>query len=87
MPSNSSCAPPTALRAAIIRQFSFACRGNKLPQRLTADGRIKLTLPDGKSEEREVKAGQSVWNQAGKHLHKNLTDKPFEVVLIEMKSK
>lgn len=51
------------------------------------DGRIKFTLPDGKSEEREVKAGQSVWNVAGKHLPENLTDKPFEVVLIEMKSK
>jgi quercetin dioxygenase-like cupin family protein len=51
------------------------------------DGHIKFTLPDGKSQEREVKAGQSVWNMAGKHLPENLTDKPFEVVLIEMKSK
>ncbi len=52
-----------------------------------ADGRIKFTLPDGKSEERDVKAGQSVWNLAGKHLPENLGDRPFEVVLIEMKSK
>ena len=51
------------------------------------DGRIKFTLPDGKSEERDVKAGQSVWNLAGKHLPENLGDRPFEVVLIEMKTK
>jgi quercetin dioxygenase-like cupin family protein len=51
------------------------------------DGRIKFTRPDGQSEERDVKAGQSVWNPAGKHLPENLGDKPFEVVLIEMKAK
>ena len=51
------------------------------------DGRIKFTLPDGKSEERDVKAGQSVWNPAGKHLPENLGDRPFEVVLIEMRAK
>jgi len=51
------------------------------------DGRIKFSLPDGKSEERDVKAGQSVWNPAGKHQPENLGDRPFEVVLIEMKTK
>ncbi len=51
------------------------------------DGRIKFTLPDGKSEERDVKAGQSVWDIAGKHQPENLSDRPFEVVLIEMKTK
>jgi quercetin dioxygenase-like cupin family protein len=51
------------------------------------DGRIKFTRPDGQSEDRDVKAGQSVWNPAGKHLPENLGDKPFEVVLIEMKAK
>jgi quercetin dioxygenase-like cupin family protein len=54
---------------------------------LLTDGRIKFTLPDGKSEERDVKAGQSVWNIAGKHQPENLGDRPFEVVLIEMKTK
>ena len=51
------------------------------------DGRIKFTRPDGQSEERDVKAGQSVWNIAGKHQPENLGDRPFEVVLIEMKTK
>jgi quercetin dioxygenase-like cupin family protein len=51
------------------------------------DGKIKFTLADGTSQERDVKVGQSVWNPAGKHLPENMGDKPFEVVLIEMKSK
>jgi hypothetical protein len=34
-----------------------------------------------------VKAGQSVWNLAGKHQPENLGDRPFEVVPIEMKTK
>ncbi len=49
------------------------------------DGQIKFNLPDGKSQEVSVKAGQSQWNPAGKHLPENVGDKPFEVVLIEMK--
>jgi quercetin dioxygenase-like cupin family protein len=49
------------------------------------DGKIKFTLADGTSQERDVKVGQSVWNPAGKHLPENMGDKPFEVVLIEMK--
>jgi quercetin dioxygenase-like cupin family protein len=51
------------------------------------DGQIKFTLPDGKSQEVSVKAGQSQWSPAGKHLPENIGDKPFEVVLIELKSK
>jgi len=50
-----------------------------------ADGRIKFTLPDGKAQEVDVKAGQSAWNPAGKHLPENMGDKPFEVVLVELK--
>ena len=52
-----------------------------------ADGQVRFTLPDGKSQEVAVKAGQSTWTPAGKHLPENLGDKPFEVVLIEMKAK
>lgn len=49
------------------------------------DGQIKFSLPDGKSQEVSVKAGQSQWTPAGKHLPENISDKPFEVVLIELK--
>jgi quercetin dioxygenase-like cupin family protein len=49
------------------------------------DGAIKFNTPDGKSEVRNVKAGQSAWTPAGKHLPENVGDKPFEVILIELK--
>jgi quercetin dioxygenase-like cupin family protein len=49
------------------------------------DGQVKFSLPDGKTQEVSVKAGQSNWNPAGKHLPENMGDKPFEVVLIELK--
>jgi quercetin dioxygenase-like cupin family protein len=49
------------------------------------DGKVKFTLPDGTSQQAEMKAGQAIWNPAGKHLPENLGDKPFELVLVEMK--
>ena len=51
------------------------------------DGQVKFSLADGKSQEVTVKAGQSAWSPAGKHLPENMGDKSFEVVLIEMKTK
>ena len=51
------------------------------------DGQIKFTLGDGTSQEVTVKAGQSQWMPAVKHLPENMGDKPLEVVLIEMKTK
>jgi quercetin dioxygenase-like cupin family protein len=52
-----------------------------------ADGQIKFALPDGKTQDASVKAGQSIWNPAGKHLPENVGDKPFDLVLIELKTK
>ena len=77
-------------RLKAVTGLSFLNTDTKHPNSIAVfltDGRIKFTLPDGKSEERDVKAGQSVWNPAGKHLPENLGDRPFEVVLIEMKAK
>jgi quercetin dioxygenase-like cupin family protein len=51
------------------------------------DGQIKFQLPDGKSQDASVKAGQSMFTPAGKHLPENVGDKPFEVVLVELKTK
>ena len=51
------------------------------------DSRGKFTLPGGKTEEREGKAGEVQWAPAGKHLPENLGDKPLEVVLVELKGK
>src|SRR5215475_3667193 len=46
------------------------------------DAHVKFALPDGKSQEATVKAGQSMFTPAGKHLPENTGDKPFEVVLV-----
>ena len=51
------------------------------------DGQIKFELPDGKSEDAAVKAGQAMFTAGGKHLPQNVGDKPFEVVLVELKTK
>ncbi len=51
------------------------------------DGRVKFTYPGGKSEERDVKAGQAVWTPATKHLPENLTDSDMDVILVELKTR
>jgi quercetin dioxygenase-like cupin family protein len=52
-----------------------------------ADANVKFTLPDGKTQDAAVKAGTSQWSPAGKHLPENMGDKPFELVLVELKGK
>jgi quercetin dioxygenase-like cupin family protein len=47
----------------------------------------KFTYPDGKTEEIPAKAGQAIWTPAGKHLPQNIGDEPFELILVELKSK
>jgi quercetin dioxygenase-like cupin family protein len=51
------------------------------------EGQIKFELPDGKSQDAAVKAGQAMFSPGGKHLPENVGDKPFEVVLVELKTK
>jgi quercetin dioxygenase-like cupin family protein len=49
------------------------------------DGRIKMLLPNGKTAIVSAKAGDSAWTQAGVHTPTNLSDKPFDAVLVELK--
>lgn len=49
------------------------------------DGRAKFTSPDGKSEERDWKAGQVLQMPAEQHLPENLSNNRLEVVQIEFK--
>ena len=49
------------------------------------DHDVKFTLPDGKTVEGHMKAGESGWRAAGTHLPENLGDKPLEAVLVELK--
>jgi quercetin dioxygenase-like cupin family protein len=51
------------------------------------DSNVRMTLPDGKTVDNPVKAGSAVFTPAGKHLPTNLTDKPFELILVELKDK
>ena len=47
----------------------------------------KFTLPDGKTQESHQKAGDTAWTPEGKHLPENLSDKPLELILVELKAK
>lgn len=47
----------------------------------------KFTFPDGKSELITSKAGDTRWTPAITHNPENVGDQPFEVILVELKSK
>ena len=51
------------------------------------NGEGRFTLPDGKTEDIEFKAGLVNWMPALTHQPENTGDKPFEVIQIEMKTK
>jgi quercetin dioxygenase-like cupin family protein len=50
------------------------------------DAKIRFTTPDGKTEETSGKAGESRYSAAQTHLPENIGDKPFEAILVELKS-
>jgi hypothetical protein len=52
-----------------------------------SDAKTRFVLPGGKTEEREMKANQPAWSEATIHNPENLTDKPMDGFLIEMKTK
>ena len=49
------------------------------------DANGKFTFADGKSADIVGKAGQVLFTDAGKHLPENTGDKPFEVIVVELK--
>ena len=51
------------------------------------DGNSRFTLPDGKTQDAPVKAGAVRWTDAGEHQPENVGDKPFELILVELKPK
>jgi len=51
------------------------------------DGQGKFTLPDGSTQDVPIKGGTVMWDGGGKHLPENIGDKPFELVVVEMKGK
>jgi len=52
-----------------------------------SDGKVKFTFPGGKTEEREMKAGQTIFTPAVRHLPENMTDGDMEVILVELKTR
>ena len=51
------------------------------------DSHVKDIFPDGKTSERQFKAGQAAWRNAVKHANENLSDKPVDSILVELKAK
>ena len=51
-----------------------------------SNGRSKFTFPDGKTEERDIVAGQAIWTPAVTHLPENIGSDAFEVILVELKT-
>jgi quercetin dioxygenase-like cupin family protein len=49
------------------------------------DGMTRMTTPDGKSQDTPAKAGGTGWTPAGNHLPQNVGNKPFELILVELK--
>jgi len=49
------------------------------------DGRTKMTLPDGKTSQRDLKAGQVLWTGKEDHLPEHVGGQPFELVLVELR--
>jgi hypothetical protein len=51
------------------------------------DNHVKFTFPDGKTEERSAKAGQTRWQTPLRFSGENLSDKPFSLIYVEPKGK
>ena len=49
------------------------------------DGKLKITFPDGRTEERTVKAGTAVWSEAVTHAVENVGANDFHEVHMELK--
>ena len=50
-----------------------------------ASGKAKYTSPDGKTQERESKAGQAIWSDAVTHSAENVGAAESRVLVIELK--
>jgi hypothetical protein len=50
-----------------------------------SDSVVRMTNPDGTSADVPTEVGVAKWEDASEHLPENLSDKPLEVVLVELK--
>jgi quercetin dioxygenase-like cupin family protein len=52
-----------------------------------SNAKVKMTFPDGKTQEAEVKAGDSQFTPAATHLPENVGTGEVELILVELKGK
>jgi quercetin dioxygenase-like cupin family protein len=52
---------------------------------VNSDAKFKLSFPDGKSAEFELKAGQALWLEAGPHETENIGKTRGHNIVIELK--
>jgi quercetin dioxygenase-like cupin family protein len=52
-----------------------------------SDGKVKMTTPDGKTQEMSATKGQAMWTDAGTHLPENVGDTALDGILVELKGK
>lgn len=50
-----------------------------------SDGTIRMSTPDGKTQDTKGKTGEALYTPAGVHNPENIGDTPFDAVLIELK--
>ena len=50
-----------------------------------SSGKAKFTSPDGKTTERDLKAGQVTWNEGETHASENAGSTEAHVILVELK--
>ena len=50
------------------------------------DGKIRMHLPDGKTQDASAKKGATAYLPATVHEPENIGDQPFELIQIELKS-
>lgn len=51
------------------------------------DAKVQFTGSDGKTNESQIKAGESLYTSAQVHLPENVGDQPMEAILVELKGK
>jgi quercetin dioxygenase-like cupin family protein len=52
-----------------------------------SNAKVKMTLPDGKTQDAEVKAGEAQFTPAATHLPENIGTEDVELILVELKGK
>jgi quercetin dioxygenase-like cupin family protein len=52
---------------------------------ILSTGTIRMHFPDGTTEDLASESGLAMWSDGDEHLPENVSDKPMEVVLVELK--